>query len=58
MGTASAELVLDMPSQFVGPPEHIAEQMLARRDRYGFTYYQVPDACMEEFAPVIPLLAS
>jgi probable F420-dependent oxidoreductase len=57
-GTSSAELVLDMPSQFVGPPEHIAEQMLTRRDRYGFTYYQVPDACMEEFAPVIALLAS
>ncbi|MFI0373541.1 TIGR03621 family F420-dependent LLM class oxidoreductase [Actinomadura sp. 1N219] len=55
-GASSAELVLDMPSQFVGPPEHVAEQMLARRDRYGFTYYQVPDAAMEEFAPVIPLL--
>lgn len=57
-GTSSADLVLEMPSQFVGPPEHIAEQMLARRERYGFTYYQVPDACMEEFAPVIPLLAA
>lgn len=55
-GTSAAELVLDMPSQFVGPPEHVAEQMLARRDRYGFTYYQVPDALMEEFAPVVPLL--
>ncbi|MFB4312367.1 TIGR03621 family F420-dependent LLM class oxidoreductase [Actinomadura sp. GTD37] len=55
-GASSAGLVLDMPSQFVGPPEHIAEQMLARRDRYGFSYYQVPDASMEEFAPVIPLL--
>lgn len=57
-GTSSAELVLGMPSQFVGPPEHVAEQMLARRDRFGFTYYQVPDAAMEAFAPVIPLLAS
>lgn len=55
-GASAAELVLDMPSQFVGPPEHVAEQMLARRDRYGFTYYQVPDAAMEEFAPVVPLL--
>ncbi|MGC4959448.1 TIGR03621 family F420-dependent LLM class oxidoreductase [Actinomadura citrea] len=55
-GTSSAEVVLDMPSQFVGPPEHIAEQMLARRDRFGFTYYQVSDAVMEAFAPVIPLL--
>ncbi|MFI0483636.1 TIGR03621 family F420-dependent LLM class oxidoreductase [Actinomadura sp. 9N215] len=55
-GASSTELVLDMPSQFVGPPEHIAEQMITRRDRYGFTYYQIPDSVMEEFAPVIPLL--
>ncbi|WP_165969225.1 TIGR03621 family F420-dependent LLM class oxidoreductase [Actinomadura sp. KC06] len=57
-GASSAGLVLDMPSQFVGPPEHVAEQMLARRDRYGFTYYQIPDAAMEDFAPVIPLLTN
>ncbi|MCQ0021317.1 hypothetical protein [Actinomadura madurae] len=57
-GTSSADLVLGMPSQFVGPPEHIAGQMLARRDRFGFTYYQVSDTVMEEFAPVIPLLAA
>jgi probable F420-dependent oxidoreductase len=55
-GTSAADLVLDMPSQFLGPPEHIAEQMLARRDRYGFTYYQVSDEVMDEFAAVIPLL--
>ncbi|WP_165975890.1 TIGR03621 family F420-dependent LLM class oxidoreductase [Actinomadura rubrisoli] len=55
-GASSTDLVLDMPSQFVGPPEHIAEQMIARRDRYGFTYYLVSDAHMDAFAPVIPLL--
>ncbi|WP_243774816.1 TIGR03621 family F420-dependent LLM class oxidoreductase [Actinomadura barringtoniae] len=56
-GTASAELVLDMPSQFVGPPEHIAEQMLERRERYGFSYYVVADSDMDAFAPVVELLA-
>ncbi|GGV37833.1 LLM class F420-dependent oxidoreductase [Actinomadura cremea] len=56
-GTAAAGLVLDMPSQFVGPPEHIAAQMTERRDRYGFTHYQVPDTAMEEFAEVVALLA-
>ncbi|MFD0687488.1 TIGR03621 family F420-dependent LLM class oxidoreductase [Actinomadura fibrosa] len=55
-GASSADLVLDMPSQFVGRPEDMAEQMLARRDRYGFTYYLIPDSAMEEFAPVIALL--
>jgi alkanesulfonate monooxygenase SsuD/methylene tetrahydromethanopterin reductase-like flavin-dependent oxidoreductase (luciferase family) len=55
-GTSSADLVLEMPSQFVGPPEHIAEQMAARRDRYGFSYYVVSDERLEAFAPVISLL--
>ncbi|WP_173391023.1 TIGR03621 family F420-dependent LLM class oxidoreductase [Actinomadura litoris] len=57
-GASSMELVLDMPSQFVGPPEHIAEQMAARRDRYGFGYYLVSDADMERFAPVVALLGA
>ncbi|MEU6034672.1 TIGR03621 family F420-dependent LLM class oxidoreductase [Actinomadura sp. NPDC047616] len=56
-GASSAELVLDMPSQFVGPPDHIAEQMAARRDTYGFSYYVVSDTQMEEFAPVVAALA-
>ncbi|MEU5883419.1 TIGR03621 family F420-dependent LLM class oxidoreductase [Spirillospora sp. NPDC047279] len=57
-GASSTDLVLEMPSQFVGPPEHIAEQMIARRERYGFSYYLVGDGpAMEEFAPVVDLLA-
>ncbi|GAA2639407.1 TIGR03621 family F420-dependent LLM class oxidoreductase [Actinomadura fulvescens] len=56
-GTAAADLVLDMPSQFVGPAEHIAEQMVARRERFGFSYYLVGDAAMRDFAPVVKLLA-
>ncbi|MEW2357021.1 TIGR03621 family F420-dependent LLM class oxidoreductase [Spirillospora sp. NPDC029432] len=52
-----AGLVPDMPTQFLGPPEHIAGQMAARRDRYGFTYYLVSDRDMEAFAPVVALLA-
>jgi len=56
-GTASAGLVLDMPAQFLGPPEHIAEQMRERRERYGFSYYVVSDSCLEAFAPVVDLLA-
>lgn len=56
-GASSTDLVMDMPSQFIGPPEHIAEQMAARRERYGFTYLLVPDRDMERFAPVIGLLA-
>ncbi|MFG2006007.1 TIGR03621 family F420-dependent LLM class oxidoreductase [Spirillospora sp. NPDC048911] len=56
-GTSATDLVLGMPSQFVGPAEHMAEQMVARRERFGFSYYLVNDAAMEEFAPVVDLLA-
>jgi probable F420-dependent oxidoreductase len=57
-GPSLAPLVLDMPSQLLGPPEHIAEQLTTRRDAYGFTYYVVSDRDMENFAPVVALLSS
>jgi probable F420-dependent oxidoreductase len=56
-GAAAAELVLEMPSAAVGPPERVAEQLQARRDRYGFSYLVVADGDMEAFAPVVERLA-
>ena len=41
----------------IGSTEQIAEQLLARREHYGFSYIQVPDAQMEAFAPVVARLA-
>ncbi|MQA98176.1 MAG: TIGR03621 family F420-dependent LLM class oxidoreductase, partial [Streptosporangiales bacterium] len=52
-----AERVLAMPSQLAGPPEHMAEQLTARCETYGFSYYVVADTDMEDFAPVTALLA-
>ncbi|SEF50843.1 probable F420-dependent oxidoreductase, MSMEG_2516 family [Thermomonospora echinospora] len=52
----AVDLIPRMPSQFVGPPEHMAEQMAGRRERYGFSYYVVADSAMEDFAPVVGLL--
>ena len=40
-----------------GSTEQIAEQLLTRREHYGFSYIQVPDAHMEAFAPVVARLA-
>jgi probable F420-dependent oxidoreductase len=45
--------VLAMPSIFIGTPTDIAEDMLARRARYGFTYYVISDRHLEAFAPVL-----
>ncbi len=54
----SAQDVLDMPSIFIGSADQIAEDLLARRERYGFSYFVVSDASMEAFAPVVSRLAS
>lgn len=52
-----AATVLAMPSVFLGPAEAIAEQMVARREQYGFSYYVVSDADLAAFAPVVELLS-
>ncbi len=47
-----AEAILEMPTIFVGTEDEIAEQMLARRERFGVSYYMVTDALMETVAPL------
>jgi probable F420-dependent oxidoreductase len=56
-GAAAAELVLEMPSVAAGPAERVADQLQARRDRYGFSYLVVADGDMDTFAPVVDHLA-
>jgi probable F420-dependent oxidoreductase len=56
-GAAAAELVLEMPSVAVGPAERVADELQARRERYGFSYLVVSDGDMEAFAPVVERLA-
>lgn len=58
--SASRHATPSAPSAFhvlVGSTEQIAEQLLARREQYGFSYIQVPDAQMEAFAPIVARLA-
>ena len=56
-GAAAADLVLEMPSVAAGPAERVAEELQARRDRYGFSYLVVADGDMDTFAPVVERLA-
>jgi probable F420-dependent oxidoreductase len=56
-GSDAVELVLAMPSVLVGSPDRIAEQTLARRERFGFSYYVVSDEQLELFGPVVERLA-
>jgi len=53
----SAEQVLDMPSLFIGTPDQMVEDLLRRREQYGFSYFVVADASMEAFAPIVTRLA-
>lgn len=48
--------VMQLPGVFIGSVEHIAESMRERRDQYGFSYYVVSDAVMDDFAPVVEKL--
>jgi hypothetical protein len=53
----SAEQVLEMPSIFIGSLDHIVDEMRARRERYGVSYYVVLDQAMEQVAPIVARLA-
>ena len=53
----SVDDVLAMPSELIGSVDRIIEQMQARRERYGFSYYVLSDSVMEAFAPIVARLA-
>ena len=53
----AAQDVLDMPSIYIGTPDQIVEDLLRRRERFGFSYFVVSDASMEAFVPVVSRLA-
>ena len=53
----SVEHVLEMPSVFIGPVDHIADEMRVRRARYGFSYYVVLDRALDTVAPLVQRLA-
>jgi probable F420-dependent oxidoreductase len=47
------EQVLDTPFLLIGTIDEIAEQVLERRQRYGFSFLTVHEPFMRAFAPVI-----
>jgi probable F420-dependent oxidoreductase len=52
-GEIPVEKVWEMPNVFIGSTEYIVDEMFARREKYGFSYYWIPDKLMEEFAPIV-----
>ena len=53
----SVDDVLAMPSILIGTETEIADNLLTRRERYGFSYYIVADGDMDAFAPLVRRLA-
>lgn len=53
----SPEMISESPFALVGPPEKLADDLLARRERWGFSYVLVGQAELESFAPVVARLA-
>ncbi|MFH8282831.1 LLM class F420-dependent oxidoreductase [Streptomyces antibioticus] len=47
------EQAMELPILLVGTEREIAAQVLAQRERYGFSYLTVLEPFMEDFAPVI-----
>lgn len=56
-GLAPAE-ALEAPLTLFGTVDELTDAVRARRERYGFTYWIVPDDAMEAFAPVVDRLAA
>ena len=51
------KMVADSPFALMGPPAKIAEDLLARRERWGLSYIIVGGEDVSSFAPVIKILA-
>jgi probable F420-dependent oxidoreductase len=54
----SVEQVWEMPAVFIGSADQIVEDMRARRERYGFSYFVISDDDMAAAAPIVARLAS
>ena len=50
-------MVSDTPFALIGSPASIVEDLLARRERWGFSYVIVGEEDMDGFAPVVAELA-
>lgn len=53
----SADMVRNSPFALIGPPEQLIEDLLARRERWGFSYVIVGGEDVDKFAPVVAALA-
>jgi probable F420-dependent oxidoreductase len=53
----SPEEILESPFVLVGTVDQLVEQLQARRERWGISYYAVFEPALDDFAPVVARLA-
>lgn len=53
----SPDKALEVPLLLVGSVDQICDDLLARRDAYGFSYWTIQGDAMESFAPVVERLS-
>jgi hypothetical protein len=51
------QMIAETPFALMGPPEKLVEDLLARRERWGFSYVIVGGEDVDSFAPVVAALA-
>lgn len=54
--TMSPGQIDELPAVLIGSPEEIAQQVLTRHKKFGFSYFTVQESALDTFASVIPLL--
>ncbi len=52
----TADMVEETPFALIGPPEKLVEDLIARRERWGFSYVIVGAEDVDSFAPVVAAL--
>lgn len=57
MANQPPEMVAESPFALVGPPAKLIDDLVARRERWGFSYVIVGQTELEAFAPVVAALA-
>jgi hypothetical protein len=53
----SADEILASPYVLIGTVDQIVEDLEARRERWGISYYVVREPCLDAFSPVVARLA-
>ncbi|HEX9546860.1 MAG TPA: LLM class flavin-dependent oxidoreductase, partial [Acidimicrobiales bacterium] len=53
----SPEEILQSPYALIGPVDQLVEDLKARRERWGISYYVVHEPYLDAFAPVVARLA-